>query len=151
QQDIGLATSNSSIVRTALRSQHLMSESTESALQDSSWKFVNWLDNEVLFEARGDRRIQSATEPKGTFWLGRLAPEDSVINSPLGKRAEKMDPCAVGIRLRPELDGPWRVRVVANFVCWERIAPDRYDKSEAMSVDTEIVIQPGQPTQAFAR
>lgn len=128
-----------------------MSEQTESALQDSCWKFVDWLDNQVLFEARGDRHVQLATEPKGTFWLGRLAPEDSVINSPLGKRAEKMDPCAVGIRLRPELDGPWRVRIVANFVCWERIAPDRYDKSETMSVDTEIVILPGQPTQAFAR
>ena len=128
-----------------------MTEPDDRALQESSWKFVEWLDSQLLAEARGDHLTTLTTEPKATFWLGRLAPEDAVINSPLGKRAEKMDPCAVGIRLSPKLQGPWRARVVASFVCWDKIAPDRYDKSEPMCVDTEILIQPAPATQAFAK
>src|SRR5207247_1075807 len=53
----------------------------------------------------------------GRFWLGRLAPEIRVQQSRLGERAERLEPCEVGIRVRPsDLDGremTCRLRIVA--------------------------------------
>ena len=43
-------------------------------------------------------------DPASTFWLGRLASEDHVFASQLGDRAERLDPCAIGLRVRPSGD-----------------------------------------------
>lgn len=85
--------------------------------QGHAERFVTWLLEEVAAEARGTRYRRLNVAPEGRFWLGRLAPEERVRESRLGERAERLDPCEVGFRVRPtSLDGrpiDCRVRLVA--------------------------------------
>jgi len=87
-------------------------------LQLASVKFVSWLHSRVLAAGRGDNTDQLNTEPRGTFWLGRLAPEATVQASKLGARGERLDPCAVGLRVRPARPAPWVFDVRVGFTCW---------------------------------
>ena len=63
-------------------------------------RFVSWMLEGVIAEARGDRITTLPVRPDGRFWLGRLAPEIVVQNSRLGERTERLDPCEVGVRVR---------------------------------------------------
>jgi hypothetical protein len=81
-------------------------------------RFVTWLDRQVTLEGRGDNLERLDVDPASTFWLGRLASEDHVLASQLGDRAERLDPCAIGIRVRPEGEGPWTFTVRAEARAW---------------------------------
>jgi hypothetical protein len=109
--------------------------------QEHSERFVSWLLGEAVAEARGIRHRRLKVAPEGRFWLGRLAPEVRVQQSRLGQRAERLEPCEVGIRVRPTaLDGravTCRVRLVA----WREIPdagedPDveKWEKTDAVDV-----------------
>jgi len=63
--------------------------------------FVYWLRDQVVADARGDLVDSLTYAPAGYLWLGRLAPEQKVLASQLGERAERMDPCATGFRVLP--------------------------------------------------
>lgn len=113
--------------------------------QEHSERFVSWLLSEAVAEARGTRHQRLTVAPEGRFWLGRLAPEVRVQQSRLGERAERLEPCEVGIRVRPTvLDGraiSCRVRLVA----WREIPdagedPDaeKWEKSDAVDVVVTI-------------
>ena len=82
--------------------------------------FVDWLTGRLVSSARGDHIDQLEVEPEGMFWLGRLAPEAAVMNSPLGDRSERMQPCAIGFRLRPSGAPPWRFTAIVSGCAWER-------------------------------
>ena len=84
--------------------------------------FVDWLTGRLISSARGDHIDQLEVEPEGRFWLGRLAPEAAVMNSPLGDRSERMQPCAIGLRLRPSGAPPWRFTAIVSGCAWERSA-----------------------------
>ena len=64
-------------------------------------KLVDWLEGKLLVAGRGDELTELDVEPAGKFWLGRLASEEAVIALRWGERGERIDPCAVGIRLKP--------------------------------------------------
>jgi len=83
-------------------------------------RFVDWLTERLVTSARGDYIEQLEVEPDGRFWLGRLAPEAAVINSSFGDRSERMEPCAIGFRIRPEGALPWRFSVIVSGCAWER-------------------------------
>ena len=106
--------------------------------QEQAERFATWLLDEAVAEARGDRRPRLTVAPEGRFWLGRLAPEARVQQSRLGERAERLEPCEVGIRVRPNsLDGRAlhaRVRAVA----WKQLAdaPDDPDPGNTATGDT---------------
>ena len=80
--------------------------------------FVSWLDRQVTLEGRGDNLERLDVDPASTFWLGRLASEDHVLASQLGDRAERLDPCAIGLRVRPSGNGPWTFTVCAEARAW---------------------------------
>lgn len=63
-------------------------------------RFVAWLRARVEEDAIGRLANALTVDPTGRFWLGRLAPRDEIANSPLGDRAERLEPCEVGIRLK---------------------------------------------------
>jgi hypothetical protein len=86
--------------------------------QSATTKFLEWLDQQVRNAGRGDTLNVLSVEPKGRFWLGRLASEEAVIESGLGERGERLDPCAVGVRLRPRGTGPWAFAVEAVACVW---------------------------------
>jgi hypothetical protein len=113
--------------------------------QEHAERFAAWLLDEAIAEARGDRQQRLTVAPEGRFWLGRLAPELRVQQSRLGERAERLEPCEVGVRVRPSaLDG----RVVSchvRMVAWREIAdagddPDseKWEKTDPVDVTVEI-------------
>ena len=109
--------------------------------QEHSERFVSWLLGEVVAETRGTRQRHITVAPEGRFWLGRLAPEVRVRQSRLGERAERLEPCEVGIRVRPTaLDGR-AISCRARLVAWREIPgagedPDteKWQKTEAVDL-----------------
>ena len=91
-----------------------------SELNRASEKFVDFLTERLVGSARGDRIDRLEVDPDGSFWLGRLSTEAAVMNSPLGDRSERMQPCAIGFRLRPAGLPPWRFTVVVAGCVWQR-------------------------------
>jgi hypothetical protein len=81
-------------------------------------RFVAWLDHRVLVAGRGDETDRLEVDPASTFWLGRLAPEEEVLQNPMGDRAERLDPCAIGIRLRPAGPPSWTFTVTVALRAW---------------------------------
>jgi len=107
--------------------------------QEYSQSFVAWLLNEITIEARGDRHQQLAVAPIGRFWLGRLAPEERIQESRLGERAERLEPCECGFRVRPtQLDGRL-IRCRIGIVAWREIEDAGDDPDEDKWVKTDRV------------
>lgn len=108
-------------------------------------RFVTWLLEEAVVEARGDRLQRLTVAPEGRFWLGRLAPEARVQDSRLGERAERLEPCEVGLRLRPTaLDGR-TIQCRARMVAWRELpdSPDgpdaeKWEKTDRIDVPVEV-------------
>src|SRR6476646_1479756 len=115
---------------------------SERQLQEASERFVTWLEGQVMSAARGDGLTSLETEPRGTFWLGRLAPEDQVRNNPLGTRAEKLDPCAISLRVRPETEGPWSFTVKVRAVAWLKAGSNDWRKSEPLEASIPVTLGP---------
>lgn len=106
--------------------------------------FLTWMLDGVVAEARGDHMNTLPVAPKGRLWLGRLAPEVVVQKSRLGERSERLEPCEVGIRLRPsDVDGR-AVHCSASLVVWSEFdggdAPGapKWRKSEPILVEADL-------------
>ncbi|MEV0318860.1 helicase-related protein [Streptomyces sp. NPDC050658] len=107
-------------------------------------RFIDWMLDGVVAEARGDHMATLPVAPDGRLWLGRLAPEVVVQNSRLGERSERLEPCEVGMRLRPDAIDGRPVRCHARLVVWNEFdggdAPDapRWRKSEPIEVIADL-------------
>ena len=116
-----------------------------SIVQEHEERFLGWLLENVIREARGDLYQRLTVGPEGRFWLGRLAPEIVVQQSPLGERAERLFPCALGIRVRPsELDGR-TLHCTVRMTGWREIAdhgdgPDdeKWEKTAPVEVMVDL-------------
>lgn len=114
-------------------------------------RFLRWLDGEVVAAGRGDRLDTLDVEPSGRFWLGRLAPEAAVIALGLGDRGERLDPCAIGMVVRPQGPAPWRFRLVAAARVWLRQRRGAWTKSDAIEVELAVTIDgPGETVHGAA-
>jgi hypothetical protein len=122
-----------------------MPEPLVTDLHTASARFVHWLDQRVLQAGRGDTIHASDVEPAGRFWLGRLATEEEVKAAPWGDRTERMQPCAIGIRLRPHGTHPWRIRVTATACAWIRRATNDWRKTRLHRGTVEVVVHADLP------
>ncbi len=106
--------------------------------------FVSWMLDGVVAEARGDRMQLLPVAPKGRFWLGRLAPEVVVQNSRLGERSERLEPCEIGVRIRPTAVDGRSVSCSARFAVWSEFDggdqpdADKWRKSEPVEVTATV-------------
>ena len=100
---------------------------------------VNWLMQRVIESARGDAETALAIEPDGRFWLGRLESQSAVMNSPFGDRTERMQPCAIGIRLRPACESPWQFSVTVTGCAWIRTRIDGQNHWNKTAVFNETI------------
>lgn len=113
---------------------------------DACLRFVDWLADRVIIAARGDSLRESPLEPEGRFWLGRLSPQEAVIERGLGERGERLDPCAIGFRLRvPNGSGQSAVaKVSVKF--WNKPKGDKtwkkYDVPR-IEIPVDIPVAPG--------
>jgi hypothetical protein len=107
-------------------------------------RFLSWMLDGVVAEARGDHMGVLPVAPKGRFWLGRLAPAIVVQTSRLGERSERLEPCEVGVRVRPSAIDGRTVRCRARLVVWNEFdggdAPGapRWRKSEPIEVEADL-------------
>src|SRR5689334_13985797 len=83
--------------------------------------FVSWMLEAVVADARGDHMQTLAVAPSGRLWLGRLAPQIVVQNSRLGERSERLEPCEVGVRIRPSAVDGRMLQCSARLVAWGQI------------------------------
>jgi hypothetical protein len=103
-------------------------------------RFVRWLEGEVIADGRGDRLTDTPTRPADRLWLGRLAPEETAWKVGKGARAQRLDPCSMGMTFRPE-DWEWRIEV--SLVVWTRKGEKdqvRWRKSDRV----HVVVEPGE-------
>jgi hypothetical protein len=130
-------------------------EGNTQSFDEACRRFRDWLDLRVLAEGRGDDTDQLDVDPSATFWLGRLASEEEVRSSDIGERAERLDPCAIGIRLRPAVPAPWRFRVNVSLVAWIRVdAKDAglpWAKTEPIDTSVDVDIPPGSKAISFGK
>ncbi|MFN3152110.1 helicase-related protein [Bremerella sp.] len=89
-------------------------------IREDATKFVEWLSSQIIEAARGDRESYLEVDPRGKYWLGRLATEEEVMSSPFGDRSERMAPCAIGIRIKPKGPAPWCLKLTASACAWWR-------------------------------
>jgi hypothetical protein len=73
----------------------------DEARYSAAERFVGWIEERAIREARGDDVQISEVDPTGRFWLGRLGPKDEVTRP--DERGDRLEPCAIGLRLRPQL------------------------------------------------
>ncbi|MFY1654004.1 helicase-related protein [Solwaraspora sp. WMMB762] len=95
-----------------------MTSSGVQSLEQACEAFVAWLDRRVIAAGRGDGLERLEVAPSGTFWLGRLSCEDEVKDGLNDDRSERLDPCAIGIRLRPAGGPPWSMSVTVRARAW---------------------------------
>lgn len=112
--------------------------------------FVHWLMKRVVEDARGDSFATLPVAPKGRFWLGRIAPEIKVRQNALGARAERLEPCEIGLRVRPTRVDGRTVQCRVHMVAWRQLEPtddplapkwkktDRVDVSIGIQTPTRI-------------
>lgn len=82
--------------------------------------FVDWLAQSVADDATGANKTDLTVDPCGLFWLGRLAPAAEIAASKLGDRAERLEPCSMGIRVAPaaEMGETIAFDVTTAFALW---------------------------------
>jgi hypothetical protein len=104
-------------------------------------RFVQWLESEVVVAARGDRDTTLTVEPSGKYWLGRLAPEAMIAASGAGDRGDRLEPCAIGIRIKPADKAPWNISCCVSMCCWLR-QDDKatWSKTERVSFSLDITV-----------
>lgn len=107
--------------------------------------FVGWLLDQAIHNARGDHLGTLPVAPDGRFWLGRIAPEQEVAASRLGERAERLDPCEIGVRIRPDRFDGRTIRCRVRALAWRRqVGQDAsglatWQKTERIDVPVEVV------------
>ncbi|MER6755203.1 helicase-related protein [Micromonospora echinofusca] len=89
--------------------------------------FVDWLDRRVVAAGRGDGLSRLEVAPSGTFWLGRLARLEEVRKDASDDRSDRLDPCAIAIRLRPAGAPPWSMTVTVRARAWVKDPKDGPD------------------------
>jgi len=89
-------------------------------LYDACETFVGWLERRVIQSARGDLYTRLEYAPAGRFWLGRLAPEEVVIERGLADREERLEPCAMGVRVKLRRDRTHSCTVSVRAKYWNK-------------------------------
>lgn len=107
--------------------------------------FVDWMGTRIIQRARGDDKTVIGGRPSDRFWLGRLAPTHIAAGSGADPRMERLEPCEIGIRLRPAGPGPWNFVVHVTFVLWQRTSPGTYTKRQPVELSLPLGIDPNVP------
>ena len=117
-------------------------QDSDEAKSEVAERFVYWLEGEVIREARGDAYNSSNVDPTGRFWLGKLGPKDFVTLQ--DDRGDRLEPCAIGLRLRPQNPGPWSLSVGIQLSIWRRQrsqgGPLRWQWQKDGPVEVEVPI-----------
>lgn len=113
---------------------------------DACLRFVGWLTDRVVVAARGDDLRESPLEPEGRFWLGRLSPQEAVVERGLGERGERIDPCAIGFRVRVSSGAQQEATAKVFVKFWNKSKGDEFWKKyevPAIDIPIDVPVAPG--------
>lgn len=99
-------------------SEHLEFSDTDECRYEAAERFVSLLEDQVIREGRGDDHSELNVDPSGRYWLGRLGPKDFVTRQ--DERGDRLEPCAIGLRLKPRARALWKFEAKMSFVAWRR-------------------------------
>lgn len=107
----------------------------------ASERFVDYLAQSVIDDATGAEHWDLDVDPCGRYWLGRLAPEEEISESPLGDRAERLEPCAIGMRLLPKalFGDSTELTITFSFSVWKK-EEKKWNKSQPVSGSVNLNI-----------
>ena len=112
-------------------------------------RFVDWLVDTTITRARGDVFSTIDGKPADRFWLGRLAPTAVAASSGADPRAERLEPCAIGFRLKLAGPGPWTASARVRLKLWKREATGGlWKKLEPLDETVTIQVSSQQPIQS---
>jgi len=112
---------------------------------DAAARFVEWLADTTIARARGEGIDIIEGKPADRFWLGRVAPTALAAASGADERWERLEPCAIGFRLKLDGDGPWTASAEVNLRVWRREKTGgNWRKLEPISVMIDLSI-PAEP------
>lgn len=112
-------------------------------------RFVEWLSKRIEARATGADKTSQKEKPSDRVWLGRLAPVGVSAGTGRDSRLERMEPCAIGLRVLPISAGPWNVEVQFSFFVWAKDDQKSWQKTGPVVVIANITI-PAQPTELSA-
>lgn len=116
---------------------------TDAERHDAAQRFVHWLEDRLHSAASGSGETARANDPLASLWLGRLAPAREIALSDLGERAERLEPCAVGMRLAPPMEeGAIEFMAHVRFHLWRRVE-EGYEKVGPVEAEVPIGIGGG--------
>lgn len=124
------------------------------ATQRDCEAFTEWLLEEAVASARGDRFDTMPGAPNARLWLGRISPQERVEaeRNRLGDRGERLDPCEVGFRVRLSAIDGRRIRCRVRAFAWRQLPAsqdpnaNRWAKTDGINQEVEVVTptQPGE-------
>jgi hypothetical protein len=114
---------------------------------ESAERFIRWLDERVTVEGRGDDKTTLDANPVSVFWLGRLAPESEAVSAV--KRQQRMDPCAIGMRVRLATDASLSFKARVRAVAWNKHEADKWEKTDVIDVWVPVVAGLGDEQRPF--
>jgi hypothetical protein len=102
-------------------------------------RFIDWLYKCIVRSARGDDIEDLLVEPSKSLWLGRLTPEAVAVERGMGERGERLDPCAIGVRVRPSGSIPLSFNIAVHARTWRKTEAN-WKKSDAISVMIPVTV-----------
>jgi hypothetical protein len=108
--------------------------------EEAAQRFVRWMNDRIVSRASGADRVTSADRPNDRIWLGRLAPTSIAVASGRDSRLERMEPCAIGFRLRTQDEPPWVIRCLSSFFLWKRNLDRSWQKLGPVKVSFEAIV-----------
>lgn len=118
---------------------------TNQPFEEACHRFVQWLEGQVESAAIGRNIDSSPVRPDGLFFLGRLAPVDSVVALGMGERGERIDPCAAGVSVVPASPPPWGFTAAVSCSVWLRARGEEWHKVYVPAVEIPINIAGAEP------
>ena len=113
---------------------------------------VGWLADRVRADASGSDACEGETDPRGRYWLGRLAPAAEIAGSALGVRAERLEPCAVGLRFLLAERRRVAVEFSARLAVWSRASGSPpWRKTGPLVVEGTLTLEPDSEAETTCR
>ena len=111
------------------------------SITEAREKFIDWLTTRMTCAGRGDNDSFLNVEPSGKFWLARLQSIEGIDKAKWGEKSERLEPCAMGIKVRTERTNEWTFLVKIKFKVWTK-PPKQvgWVKSELIRIEELITI-----------